>query len=143
MPTREALAMARRQDLDLVLLAPNGDPPVAGIMDFGKWLYEQKSKARESKRKQHSTEVREMRMKMKIDTHDYQVKVRKMREFLDSKDRIRVTLIIRGREVLHLDLAHKLLDRLTQDLSDIAKVEGRPRVVLEGRKSIQIMLVPR
>ncbi len=143
MSTREALSMARRQDLDLVMLAPNSDPPVAGIMDFGRYLFEQKAKQKESKRKQHSAEVRDMRMKMKIDTHDYNVKLKKMREFLEKRDRIRVTLIIRGREVVHIDLAHKLLGRLAEDLKDLARVDGRPRVQLEGRKSIQIMLVPK
>jgi len=112
-------------------------------MNFGKYLYEQKVKSRESKKKQHSAEVREMRMKMKIDKHDYDVKMRKMREFLTEKDRIRVTLMIRGREVTHTDLAFKLLERLSSDLADVARVDGRPRVQLEGRKSIQIMLVPK
>ncbi len=143
LPTREALNMAWRQGLDLVMLAPQSDPPVCGIVDFGRYLYEQKVKQRESKRKQHSTQVRDMRMKMKIDTHDYNVKLRKMREFLEQRDRIRVTLIIRGREVVHKDLAFKLLERLKADLDKIARPEGKPRVQLEGRKSIQIMLVPK
>ena len=143
MPTREALSMASRQELDLVLIAPQGDPPVAGIMDFGRYLYEQKVKSRESKRKQHSAEVREIRMKMKIGVHDYGVKLKKMREFIEKKDRIRVTLIIRGREVVHTDLAFKLLGRLQDDLADISRTEGKPRVQLQGRKSIQIMLVPK
>jgi translation initiation factor IF-3 len=143
MQTREALALAQRQGLDLVLVAPQGDPPVCGIMDFGKWLYEQKVKQRESKKKQHSAEVREMRLKMKISTHDYETKLRKMREFLEAKDRIRVTLWIRGREVVHTDLALKLLERLGKDLADIARVDGGPRMQLEGRKNIQIMLVPK
>lgn len=143
MPTREALSLAQRQGLDLVLLAATGDPPVCGIMDFGKYLYEQKVKSRESKKKQHSAEVREMRMKMKIDTHDYEVKLRKMREFLIEKDRIRVTLMIRGREVTHTDLAFKLLARLEADLAEVARVDGKPRMQMEGRKSIQMMLVPK
>lgn len=143
LPTREAVGLARRQELDLVVLAPNEDPPVCGILDFGKYLYELKARARESKKRQHSTEVREMRMKMKIDTHDYEVKVRKMREFLMDKDRIRITLIVRGREILHADLGMKLLERLANDLADIGKVEGQPKLQGEGRKSIQMMLVPK
>ena len=86
LPTREALALARRQELDLVMLVPNEDPPVCGILDFGRYLYEQKSRQRESKKKQHATEVRDMRMKMKIGPGDYDVKMRKMREFLAEKD---------------------------------------------------------
>jgi translation initiation factor IF-3 len=143
LPTREAVGLARRQELDLVVLAPNEDPPVCGILDFGKYLYELKSKQRESKKRQHSTEVREMRMKMKIGMNDYDVKVRKMREFLLDKDRIRITLMVRGREILHADLGMKLLQRLAADLSDVAKVEGEPRLQSEGRKSIQMMLVPK
>lgn len=143
LPTREALTMAQRQGLDLVLIAPQGDPPVCGIMDFGKYLFEQKVKSRESKKKQHSAEVRDIRMKMKIDKHDYEVKLKKMREFLAEKDRIRVTLMIRGREVTHTDLAMALLNRVGTDLADVAKVDGRPRMQMEGRKSIQIMLVPK
>lgn len=135
--------MASRQNLDLVMLAPNADPPVCGIMDFGRYLYEQKVKLKESKKKQHTTEVRDIRMKMKIDTHDYQVKLRKIREFLANRDRIRVTLIMRGREVVHADLGFKLLERLRNDLEDVAKVEGEPKLITEGRKTIQMMLVPK
>lgn len=143
LPTREAVALARRQGMDLVMLAPNEDPPVCGILDFGRYMYEQKARLRESKKRQHQSEVRDMRMKMKIDRHDYEVKLRKMREFLTTKDRIRLTLWLRGREVLHTDLAYKLLERIGQDLADMARIEGEPRVTLEGRKSIQIMIVPK
>jgi len=143
LPTREAVGLARRQELDLVMLAPNEEPPVCGILDFGKYLYEQKTRQRESKKKQHQTEVREMRMKMKIGPGDYEVKLRKMREFLGEKDRIRVTLWLRGREVVHADLGMRLMEKLAADLSDIARIEGEARQTTEGRKSIQMMLVPR
>ncbi|MEO0020182.1 MAG: translation initiation factor IF-3 [candidate division WOR-3 bacterium] len=143
MPTREAIALARRQNLDLILVAPNEEPPVARIMDLGRYLYEQKARQRESKKRQHQTEVRQIRMKMKIDKHDYEVKLRKMREFLLQKDRIRLILWLRGREVLHTDLAYKLIDRIRQDLADVAKVDGQVRFQNEDRKSIQLMLVPK
>ncbi len=143
LPTREAIALARRQGLDLVLLAPNEDPPVCGIVDFGRFLYEQKVRQRESKKRQHTTEVRDIRMKMKIDTHDYEVKIRKMREFLAEKDRIRVTLWLRGREIVHSDLGIKLMERISNDLADVARVEVPPKILSEGRKSIQMMLVPK
>jgi translation initiation factor IF-3 len=143
LPTRDAVSLARRQELDLVMLAPNEDPPVCGILDFGRYLYEQKAKLRESKKKQHTTEVREMRMKMKIGPGDYEVKMRKMREFLADKDRIRITLIIRGREIIHADLGMKLMEKITQDLADVARIEGAPKLIAEGRKSIQMMLVPK
>jgi translation initiation factor IF-3 len=143
MPTREAIALARRQNLDLVMLAPKEEPPVCGIMDYGRHLYEQKAKQRESKKKQHQTQVREIRMKMKIDRHDYEVKLKKMREFFAARDRVRLTLWLRGREVLHTDLAYQLIDRIRQDLADVARVEGNIKLQTEGKKSIQLMLVPK
>lgn len=143
LPTREAVVMARNQGLDLVMLAPNEEPPVRGILDFGRYLYEQKAKLRDSKRRQHQTEVREMRMKIKIDTHDYEVKLRKMREFLTRKDRIRLTLWLRGREILHQDIAFKLLERISAGLADLGRFESAPKVFTEGRKSIQVMVVPK
>lgn len=143
MPTREAIALARRQNFDLIMVAPNEEPPVTRIMDLGRYLYEQKARERESKKKQHQTEVRQIRLKMKIGKHDYEVKLRKMREFLLEKDRIRLILWLRGREVLHTDLAYKLIDRIRQDLADVARVDGQVRFQNEERKSIQLMLVPK
>jgi translation initiation factor IF-3 len=143
LPTREAVALARRQELDLVVLAANEDPPVCGILDFGRYLYEQKARQRESKRKQHTTEVREMRMKMKIGPGDYEVKVKKMREFLMDKDRIRVSLMLRGREIVHADLGMKLMQKIGQDLADVGRIDQMPKVITEGRKHIQMMLVPK
>jgi translation initiation factor IF-3 len=122
---------------------PTEEPPICGIVDFGKYLYEQKVRLRESKKKQHSTEVREMRMKMKIGPGDYEVKIKKMREFLADKDRIRITLFVRGREIVHADLGMKLMGKLSEDLADVARVESPPRLLTEGRKSIQMMLVPK
>jgi translation initiation factor IF-3 len=143
LPTREAIALARRQEMDLVVLAPNEDPPVAGVLDFGRYLYELKAKQKESKKRQHATEVREMRMKMKIGPGDYEVKVKKMREFLMDKDRIRITLMLRGREIVHADLGMNLMQKIGQDLADVGRIEQMPRVITEGRKSIQMMLVPK
>ncbi len=135
--------LAQRQNYDLVMLAPKEEPPVCGIMDLGKYLYEQRIKQREKKKKQHQTQVREIRINLKIDRHDYDVKLKKMREFLAEKDRIRLILWLRGREVLHTDMAYKLLERIRNDLSDVAKVDGQIRFQEEGRKSIQLMLVPK
>lgn len=143
LPTRDAIVLARRSEMDLVMLAPNEDPPVCGILDFGRYLYEQKARLRESKKKQHTTEVREMRMKMKIGPGDYDVKVKKMREFLEEKDRIRITLMLRGREIVHADLGMKLMEKIGHDLADVGRIEQMPKVITEGRKSIQMMLVPK
>lgn len=143
LPTREAILLARNQNMDLVMLSPNEDPPVCGIMDFGRYLYEQKARQRESKKKQHQTEVREMRIKLKIANHDYDVKLRKMREFLQERDRVRLTLLLRGREALHQDMAFKLLERIGRDLADAGRFESQPKVVVEGKRSIQVMVVPK
>ena len=125
LPIRDAIQMARSQDLDLVELAPGADPPVCGILDFGKYIYQQKVKDRESKKKLHSVEVREMQ------------------EFLTARDRVRITVRLRGREVLHKDIAMKLIERLRTDLGAIASMDGEARLLGEGRQSIQAMFFPK
>ncbi|MEO0091533.1 MAG: translation initiation factor IF-3 [candidate division WOR-3 bacterium] len=143
LPLQEALRLARAQGLDLVELQPNADPPVCGIMDLGKYLYELKTKAKEIKKKQHTTNVREMRFSMKINENDYQVKLKKIKEFLAERTRVRVLLPLRGREVLHKNLAMNVIQRLVEDLKDYATTEGAPKVSGEGRQIIQIMLIPK
>lgn len=144
LPTKDAILLARRQDLDLVELAPTADPPVCGILDYGKYIYQQKVKDRESKRRQHSVEVREMRFMMRISENDFMTKMKKVQEFLNDRDRVRVTIRLRGRENLHRDLAMKLIDRIRTDLAPIAAVDGEPvRLGEGGRQSIQIMFYPK
>jgi translation initiation factor IF-3 len=143
LPIRDAIQLARNQELDLVELAPNADPPVCGIMDYGKYIYQQKVKDRESRRKVHSVEVREMRFMMRISENDYQTKFKKVQEFLTHRDRVRITIRLRGREVLHKDIGIKLIDRMRSDLAAIASVESEPRVIGEGRQSIQVMFFPK
>lgn len=143
LPIQEALRLARAQGLDLVELQPNADPPVCGIMDLGKYLYELKTKAKAIKKKQHTTNVREMRFSMKINENDYQVKLRKIREFLEERNRVRVLLPLRGREVLHKNLAMNVIQRLINDLQDCATTESAPKISGEGRQIIQLMLIPR
>lgn len=143
MPIKEALRIARSQGLDLVEIAPNAQPPVCGIVNLGKFLYELKSKAKEMKKKQHTTSVREIRLSMKISDNDYQVKLNKIKEFLADRDRVRVSLQLRGREVLHKNLAMDIIKRVIEDLKNIAVVEGPPKVFGEGRQTIQIMLLPK
>lgn len=143
LPIRDALQMARNQDLDLVELAPGADPPVCGIMDFGKYVYQQKVKERESRRKVHSVEVREIRFLIRISENDYQTKLKKIQEFLSGRDRVRITIKLRGREILHKDQAFKLIERLTNDLASIANLEGGPKIIGEGRQSIQAMFFPK
>lgn len=144
LPTKEAIQLARRQGLDLVELAPTADPPVCGILDYGKFIYQQKVKDRESKRKQHSVEVREMRFMMRISENDFMTKLKKIQEFLNDRDRVRVTIRLRGRENLHRDLAMKLIDRIRTELAPIASVDGEPvRLGEGGRQSIQVMFYPK
>ena len=143
LPTREAVMLARRQGLDLVEVSPNADPPVCLITDYGKYIYELKCREKESKKKQHSAEVREMRMRMKIGKHDYLVKLGKIKEFLAEKDRVRVSLIMRGREILHRDLGMKLIEQIINDLSDVAMVEGTPKTIGEKHILVQIMFIPK
>jgi translation initiation factor IF-3 len=144
LPTKDAIQLARRQGLDLVELAPTADPPVCGILDYGKYIYQQKVKDRESKRRQHSVEVREMRFMMRISENDFMTKLKKIQEFLNDRDRVRVTIRLRGRENLHRDLAMKLFDRIRTELAPIANVDGEPiRMGEGGRQSIQIMFYPK
>jgi len=143
LPIRDAIQLARTQGLDLVEVAPTADPPVCGIMDFGKYLYQQKVKDRESRRKTHAVEVREVRFMMRISENDYQTKLKKVQEFMGRRDRVRISLRLRGREALHKDLAFRLIDRIRGDLAPIASVEGEPKVIGEVKQSIQVMFFPR
>jgi translation initiation factor IF-3 len=143
MPVKEALRIARSQGLDLVEIAPNAAPPVCGIVNLGKYLYELKSKEKEMKKKQHTTQMREIRFSMNISENDYQVKMNKIKEFLAQKDRVRVGLRLRGREILHKNLAMDIIKRVISDSKDIAVPEGPPKTFGEGRQTIQIMLLPK
>jgi len=135
----EARRLARERKLDLVEVAPNARPPVVKLMNFGRYLYEKKRQERESRKHQHRTEVREMRMTLKISEHDYQVKLAKIKEFLMDGDRVKVRLRLRGRENLHADLAMKIFDRLIVDLKDIAKEESEPK---QEESIIQVAFLP-
>ncbi|MCS7258090.1 MAG: translation initiation factor IF-3 [candidate division WOR-3 bacterium] len=143
MPTKEALKIARSQGLDLVEIAPNAEPPVCGIVDLGKYLYELKIKEKQAKKKQHTSTVREIRFSMNISENDYQVKLNKIKEFLLKHDRVRVSLPMRGREVLHKSLGLDVINRIIEDLKDIAAPENPPKIIGEGKQVIQVVLVPR
>jgi len=121
---REAMRMARDQKLDLVEVAPNASPPVCKIMNFGKYIYEKKRQERAARKHHHRTTGREIRMSLKISEHDYQVKLAKVKEFLMDGDRVKVTLRLRGREMLHADLGFKVLERVASDLEGLGKKEN-------------------
>ena len=131
MSTQEALRLARERRYDLIEVAPNAQPPVCRVMDYGKHKYEQAKRERETHKKSKSSEVRLLRMKPQISAHDLDVKVRKLRELLGEGSKVRISLRFRGREMSRPDMGVKLLDRIAQALSDVALVEGAPR--REGR----------
>jgi translation initiation factor IF-3 len=121
---KEAMKLARERKLDLVEVAPNAKPPVCKILDYGKYVYEKKRQERAAKKKQHRTTGRGMRMTLKISEHDYQVKLVKIKEFLMDGDRVKVTIRLRGREMIHADMGVKLLEKLAVDLDELGKKEG-------------------
>jgi translation initiation factor IF-3 len=138
-PTRDAMEMARSRGLDLVEVAPNAIPPVCRIMDYGKFRYEQSRKERESRRNQHTIELKEVRIRPKIDDHDLETKGRQAAKFLDAGDKVKMTVLFRGREMAHPDIGKGLLDQLADMLRPHGTIEQSPR--LEGR-TMTMMLNP-
>jgi translation initiation factor IF-3 len=130
-PTFEALQMARDRGLDLVEVAPNAVPPVCRLMDYGKFRYEQSRKERESRKNQHVIELKEVRIRPKIDDHDLETKGRQAAKFLDAGDKVKLTVLFRGREMAHPDIGRGLLDQLTEQLRPHGTAESAPR--MEGR----------
>jgi translation initiation factor IF-3 len=137
---QSAIAMAQEAGLDLVEIAPNSSPPVAKILDFGKYKYQAQKKAAEARKKQKVVEVKEIKIRPMIDDHDYDVKMRAMRRFFEEGDKVKVTLRFRGREMAHQELGSQLLERVKTDVSTMAKVEQEPK--FEGRQMIMV-LAPR
>ncbi len=136
---REALRLARERSLDLVEVAPNARPPVCKLLDFGKYVYEKKRQERAARKHQHRTTARGMRMSLKISEHDYQVKMAKVKEFLTDGDHVKVTLRLRGREMLHADLGMKVIDKVITDLEGLGKIEKPP---MQERNIIHVTFLP-
>jgi translation initiation factor IF-3 len=136
----EALERAREAGLDLVEVSPDANPPVAKILDYGKFKYQEQKKAAEARKKQKTVEVKEIKMRPNIDDHDYNVKMKSMERFFGEGDKVKVTLRFRGREMAHQQLGRELLLRVKADTEEIAKVESEPR--LEGRQMVMV-LAPR
>ncbi|MFH0913097.1 MAG: translation initiation factor IF-3 [Candidatus Omnitrophota bacterium] len=130
-PIQKALDIANQNELDLVEVAPQVSPPVCRIIDFSKFKYDQEKKEREAKKHQHQVHIKEIRLKPNIDDHDYQTKVKQAIGFLKKKDKVKVSLFFRGRQMEHLDLGRKVLDRFIMDMQNDGQVERAP--VLEGR----------
>ncbi len=132
-----AIDMAEEIGLDLVEISPGASPPVCKIMDFGKYKYEQQKKAVEAKKKQKIIEIKEVKFRPNIDTHDYDVKMRSVTKFLGDGDKVKVTLRFRGREMAHQELGRGLLQRIAGDIEEIAKIEAMPK--MEGRQMIMVV----
>lgn len=137
MPLAQAIALARDEALDLVEVSPTAEPPVCRIMDFGKFLFEQNKKAQQSRRKQKQVHVKEIKFRPGTDESDYQVKLRKLVEFLEQGDKAKVTLRFRGREMAHQELGARLLERVRGDLDTLGVVEQMPQ--MEGRQMVMVM----
>jgi translation initiation factor IF-3 len=136
-PIREAMRLAEEAGLDLCEISPTAQPPVAKILDYGKYKYEAQKKAAEARKKQKVIEIKEIKLRPGIDTHDYEVKMKAMNRFLDEGDKVKVTLRFRGREMAHQELGAKLLDRVRDDVADKAKVEQFPK--MEGRQMTMVI----
>ena len=137
LPTSVAIARAAEVGLDLVEVSPNADPPVAKFLDVGKFKYEAQKKANLARKTQKTQEIKEIKMRPNIDDHDYDVKMRKVRDFIGEGDKVKVTLRFRGRELAHGELGMQLLQRVQQDVVETAKVEQHPR--MEGRQMLMVL----
>jgi len=137
---KEALAIANEKELDLVLVSDKADPPVCRIMDYGKYKFEQEKKAREARKKQHTAEVKEVKMHYNIDDHDYYVRIAHAKRFLNDGNKVKATVMFRGREIQHSNLAENLLNRMASDLQELGEVQQAPKK--EGR-NMMLLLAPK
>ncbi len=139
MRTQDALEIALGQNLDLVEVAPEGRPPVCRIMDYGKWRYEQEQKAKQARKHQSTITIKEIKFRPKIDPHDYDTKKGHVLRFLKNRDKVKVTIMFRGRELIHPERGEAILLKLAEEVQDLALIESRPN--LDGRNMI-MMLAP-
>ncbi|MDI9548749.1 MAG: translation initiation factor IF-3 [Chloroflexota bacterium] len=137
MSTRDALAVAEENELDLVEVAPNANPPVCRLMDYGKYLYEKQKRERESRKAQKQIEIKEVRLRPKTDEHDIQVVLTKIRKFAKEGAKVRVRIRFRGREIYHPEVAQELMERVATEMSEIVTVESRP--MLDGRSMVMLL----
>ncbi|MCL2760204.1 MAG: translation initiation factor IF-3 [Desulfuromonadales bacterium] len=134
---QEALARAEEQHFDLVEVSPTAAPPVCRIMDYGKFKYQQSKKLQEAKKKQVQVQLKEVKLRPKTDEHDLQFKIKHVRRFLDEGNKAKITLVFRGREITHTEYGQQALDRVAQELEDVAVIEARPK--MEGRSMFMIV----
>lgn len=136
-PTREALRLAEDRNLDLVEVAPNANPPVCRLLNYGKYLYERTRREREARKAQRQAEIKEIRLRPKTAEHDMMVKLKRAREFIEEGSKVRVRVRFRGREITHKEIALDLLNRIAAEMSDVAAIEQRPS--MEGRTMLMVL----
>ncbi|MGI5911891.1 MAG: translation initiation factor IF-3 [Syntrophomonadaceae bacterium] len=137
-PVREALQIALERNLDLVEVAPSAQPPVCRLMNYGKFKFEQNKREKEAKKKQHVISIKEVKMRPNIEEHDFQVKAKNARKFLSGGDKVKLTIMFRGREITHTELGQKLSLKFVDELADISTVEKSPKV--EGRNMVTVLI---
>lgn len=137
MKPQKALEMAREKNLDLVTVSPNAKPPVCRIMDYGKFKYEQNKKEKEAKKKQKTINIKEVKLRPNIEDNDFYTKLNNAKRFLNKDDKVKVTIMFRGREVTHPKLGHELCNRMADELTDMAVIEKKPK--LEGRNMTMVL----
>jgi len=133
----EAMVIAKQSSLDLVEISPNAEPPVCKVLDFGKYKYEAQKKANLARKKQKTQEVKEIKMRPGIDVHDYNVKLKKVHQFIGNGDKVKMTIRFRGREMAHQELGMDVLHRVAEEMKETAKIEARPKI--EGRQMIMVI----
>lgn len=136
--TSEALSMAVAKDLDLVVVSPDQDPPVAKILDYGKYKFESEKRAKDARKKQHTVELKEVKMRYKIDTHDYDVKVKNIKKFLQAGNKVKIMVMLKGREIQHTNLAFDLIKRINEDLEGESFILEK-KASMEGKNAVMII----
>ncbi len=139
MPLKQALETARKHNLDLVEVAPTAAPPVCRLLDYGKYKYEQEKKEREARRSQRASLLRQVRLRPKIDTHDFEAKTKTVKKLLGEGDKVRIAVMFRGREITHPEIGWRLLQRMSEALKDVASTESQP--AMRGRQ-MSVILAP-
>jgi len=138
MPLKEALDLAAKAGLDLVEISPTASPPVCRIMDYGKFRYQQSKKIQDARKSQTTIQIKEIRLRPKTEEHDLEVKIRHIKKFLQQNDKVKITMMFRGREISYADLGKKVMEKLRDALMDVGVIETHPR--LEGRSMIMVIV---
>ena len=136
-PLAEGLDLAKKAGLDLVEISPNAEPPVCKILDYGKYKYEAQKKANEAKKKQKTTQIKEVKLRPNIDNHDFEIKMKNVHKFIEAGDKVKVTLRFRGREMAHQSLGMQVMERVLEHIGEKAKADNKPN--MEGRQAVMVL----